>query len=61
MVLIDCRMFVRIVRIVFEKIQKKSKNDCFLSIFGLILAMFPTSQSHDFDAIVPIGLSNDVE
>ena len=36
-----------------EKLQnrKKSKNDCFLAIFGLILAMFLTSQPYDFDAI----------
>ena len=31
--------FVRIVWTVFEKIEKKSKNDCFLAAFGLILAM----------------------
>ena len=42
--------FVRIVWTVFEKIEKKSKNDCFLAIFGLILAMFLTSQPYDFDA-----------
>ena len=48
--------FVRIVQTVFEKFEKKSKNDCFLAIFGLILAMFLTSQPYDFDAIAHIGL-----
>ena len=48
--------FVRIVRTVFEKIEKKSKNDCFLAIYGLILAMFLTSQTYNFDAIAHIGL-----
>ena len=48
--------FVRIVWTVFEKIEKKSKNDGFLAIFGLILAMFLTSQPYDFDAIAHIGL-----
>ena len=47
--------FVRIVWTVFEKIEKKS-NYCFLAIFGLILAMFLTSQPYDFDAIAHIGL-----
>ena len=40
---------------VFEKIEK-SKNDCFLAILGLILAMFLTSQPYDFDAIARIEL-----
>ena len=31
------------------KNQKKSKNGCFLAIFGLILAMFLTSQQYEFD------------
>ena len=35
---------------------KKSENGCFLAIFGLILAMFLTSQPYDFDAIAHIGL-----
>ena len=48
--------FVRIVWTVFEKIEKKSKIDCFLAIFGLILAMFLTSQPYDFDSIAHIGL-----
>ena len=47
--------FVRIVWTVFEKIEKKSKND-FLAIFGLILAMFLTSQPYDLDANAHIGL-----
>ena len=48
--------FVRSVWTVSEKIEKKSKNDCFLAISGLILAMFLTSQPYDFDAIAHIGL-----
>ena len=48
--------FVQIVWTVFEKIEKKSKKGCFLANFGLILAMFLTSQSYDFDAIAHIGL-----
>ena len=40
----------------FSKSQKKSKNGCFLAIFGLILAMFLTSQPYNFDAIALIGL-----
>ena len=35
---------------------KKSKNVCFLAIFGLILTMFLTSKPYDFDAIAHIGL-----
>ena len=37
--------------------QKKSKNSCFLAIFGLILAMFLTFQSYDFDAFVHAGVT----
>ena len=52
--------FVRIVWTVFEKIEEKMKNDCFLAIFGLILAMFLTFQSCDFDAfehaVAPLGV-----
>ena len=48
--------FVRNVWTVFEKIEKKSKNDCFLAIFGLTLAVFLTSQPYDFNAIAHIGL-----
>ena len=48
--------FVRIVWTVVEKFEKSQKNDCFLAIFGLILAMFLTSQQNDFDAIAHIGL-----
>ena len=32
----------------FCKIQKKSTNGCFLAIFGLIFAMFLTSQQYEF-------------
>ena len=45
----------------FWEKRKKSKNDCFLAIFGLILAMFLTSQPYDFDAIAHIGLQYGVE
>ena len=48
--------FVRIVLTVVEKVEKKSKNDCFLAIFGLILAMFLTSQPYNFNAIAHLGL-----
>ena len=42
--------FVRIVWTVFEKIKKKdTKNDSFLAIFGLILAMCLTSQHYEID------------
>ena len=55
-----CRMtvenFVRIVWTVSEN-HKKS----FLVIFGLILAMFLTSQSYDFDALAYTGATLDVE
>ena len=47
--------FVRIVWTVFEKIEKKLKNDCILATFGLILAMFLTSQRYNSDAIAHIG------
>ena len=40
---------------VFEKI-KKYKIDRFLTIFGIILAMFLISQSYDFDAGAPLGV-----
>ena len=36
----------------FWENRKKSKNG-FLAIFGLILAMFLTSQPYDFDAFQP--------
>ena len=42
--------------------QKMSKNGCFLAIFGLIVAMFLTSQPYpdtripDLNAIAHIGL-----
>ena len=47
--------FVRIVWTVLEKIEKM-KNDSFLAIFGLILAMFLISQPYNFDAIAHVGL-----
>ena len=52
--------FVRIVFTVFEKIEKKSKKDCFLSIFGLIW-LFLTFQPYDFDAIAHVRLYYIVE
>ena len=39
----------------FWENRKKLKNGCFLAIFGLILAMFLTSQPYDFDAIAHTG------
>ena len=54
-------MFVRIVWGVFENIEKKTKSDCFLAIFGLNLAMFLTSQSYQFDAFAHAGTPLDVE
>ena len=39
-----------------RKSKKNLKNDCFLANFGLIWAMFLTSQPYDFDAIAQIGL-----
>ena len=45
----------------FRENRKKSKNGCFLAIFGLILAMFLTSQQYDFDANAHIGLLYGVE
>ena len=41
--------------------RKKSKNCCFLAIFGLILAMFLTSQPYDFDAFAHAGAPLGVE
>ena len=38
-----------------------SKNVCFLAIFGLVLAMFLTSQSYDSDAIAHAGAPLGVE
>ena len=35
---------------VFEKIEKSRKMAAFLTIFGLILALFLIYQSYDFDA-----------
>ena len=53
--------FVRIVWTVFEKIENKSENGCFLTIFGLILVMFLTFQSFDFDPFAHAGASLGVE
>ena len=53
--------FVRILWTVFETIEKKLENDCFLAVFGLILAMFLTSQPYNFDAIAHKGLQYGVE
>ena len=40
----------------FVRKSKKSKNDSFLAIFGLNLAMFLTSQAYEFNEIAHIGL-----
>ena len=48
-------VFVPIVRTVFEKFEKKSKNDCFLATSGLILAIFLTSQPYKFNEIAHKG------
>ena len=48
--------FVRIVRRVFGKIAESRKMKVFLAYFGLILAMFLTFRSEDFEAIAQIGL-----
>ena len=45
----------------FWENRKKSKNGCFLAIFGLILAMFLTSQPYDFDAFAHAGAPVGVE
>ena len=45
----------------FWENRKKSKIGRFLSIFGLILAMFLTSQSKDFDAFPHAGAPLGVE
>ena len=38
-----------------RKSKKKTKNDCFLAIFGLNLAMFLTSQPYEFNEIAHKG------
>ena len=53
--------FVRIVWTVFEKSEKSRKMAVFLAIFGLILAMFLTSQPYDFDAFAHAGAPLGVE
>ena len=35
--------------------QQKSKNGCFLAIFGLVLAMFLTAQPNEFNKIAHKG------
>ena len=45
----------------FWENRKKSKTGCFSAIFGLILAMFLTTQSYDFDAIAHAGAPLSVE
>ena len=45
----------------FWENRKKSKNDCFLAIFGLILAMFLTSQPYEFNEIAHKGPCYGVE
>ena len=52
------------VEISFEsygQFLRKSKNGCFLTIFGLILAMFLTFQSYDLDAFAHAGAPLGVE
>ena len=39
----------------FLRKSKKSKNSCFLGIFGFFLAMFLTSQSYEFSEIAQEG------
>ena len=45
----------------YEQFVKKSKNDCFLAIFGLNLAMFLTSQPYEFNEIAHKGPKYGVE
>ena len=45
----------------FWENRKKSKNGCFLAIFGLIWATFLTSQPYDFDAFAHAGAPLGVE
>ena len=53
--------FVRSVWTVFAKIEKSRKFFVFLAIFGLILAMFLTSESYNFDAFAHAGAPLGVE
>ena len=56
--------FVQIVRTLFEKIEisrKMAAFGLFLATFGLILAMFLTSQPYDFDAFARAGAPLGVE
>ena len=52
----DCRNFRSNRMNSFSKNQTKSKNGCFLAIFGLIQALFLTSQSYEFNGIAHIRL-----
>ena len=51
----DCRKFRSNRMDSFCKNQKSQKNDCFLTIFGLILAMFLTYHPCEFDEITHKG------
>ena len=57
----DCTKFHSNRMDSFCENRKKSKNGCFLAIFGLILAMFLTSQPYDFDAFAHAGAPLGVE
>ena len=61
MMLNDCRKFRSNRMESFEKIEKKSKNGCFLAIFGLTFAIFLRSQSYELDFIVHTGAPLGVE
>ena len=54
-------IFVRIVSTVFVEIEKKAQNGCFFGHFGLILAMFITTQSYDFDIFAHAGAPSGAE
>ena len=53
--------FVRIVWTIIAKIEKSRKMAVFLAFLGLILAMFLTFQSYDFDVIAHTGTPLGVE
>ena len=57
----DCRNFCSNHMDSLRKSKKNSKNDCFLAIFGLILVVFLTSQSYEFDAFAHAGAPLGVE
>ena len=54
-------IFNRIIWTVFAKIKKSRKITVFLANFGLILAMFLTSQQYEFDEITHKGPYYSVE